>query len=193
MNQSYWDNFYNTFQPPLEPSSFAKFIEPYLKPNQKILDVGCGNGRDTYYFEQQDYNISGFDLINVKKFLGSSFIQGDVGESIPPSDVYYCRFFIHTLQEKILDKFLNNIKTTSPNCTLYLETRSTRGITNDTKTETNFKSPIGKEHFRMLYSMKYLYNKLEQNFNVFYIHESNNFSVYKSESPYLIRIMATPK
>lgn len=193
MNQSYWNNFYNTLHPPTAPSSFAEYTSTLLSKEQSILDVGCGNGRDTHYFEQQGYTSTGFDLINIKNFLGSSFIQGDVEKSLPYSDVYYCRFFIHTLHETVLDKFLNNIRSTSPNCTLFIETRSTKGITDNDKAETNFKSPIGKEHFRMLYSMKYLYDKLEQNFYVSYIHESNDFSVYKDETPYLIRVVATPK
>lgn len=193
MNQSYWNNFYKTLKAPSNPSSFAKYASTLLDKKQSILDVGCGNGRDTYYFEQQGYTSTGFDLINIQNFLGSSFIQGDVEESIPYSDVYYCRFFIHTLQENVLDRFLNNIRSTSPNCTLLIETRSTKGITDNNKAETNFKSPIGEKHFRMLYSMKYLYDKLDQNFYVSYIHESNDFSIYKSESPYLIRVVATPK
>lgn len=193
MNKEYWSNFYANVTPPINPSPFTEFVSLYVDKSSSILDIGCGNGRDTRYFENLGYKIKGFDLIPVKNFLGSSFIQGDVTQSIPKKDVYYCRFFLHTLTEDSLDKFLDNICKISPYSTIFIETRSTRGVTDEDKSETNFKSSIGDEHFRMLYSMKYLYDKLEEKFDVSYICESNTFSVYGSDSPYLIRVIASPK
>lgn len=36
------------------------FLE-HLKPNAKILDIGCGVGRDAYFFEQKGYEVLAFD------------------------------------------------------------------------------------------------------------------------------------
>lgn len=193
MSKEYWDSFYKNDNPPTNHSTFAEFVSNVIEKDKTILDVGCGNGRDTRYFESIGRAVAGFDLSDVSGFLGTDFIRGDVVESIPKRDVYYCRFFFHTLVEESLDKFLDNIITTSPNSTLVVETRSTKGITDEDKSETNFKSSIGEKHFRMLYSMKYLYDKLDKNFYVSYICESNTFSVYGSDAPYLIRVIATPK
>ena len=62
----------------------------------------------------------------------------------------------------------------SPGSILVAETRSTKGVTNEAKSKTFFKSSIGKEHFRMLYSLEYLFNKLSSNFYVSYIEECND-------------------
>lgn len=193
MNENYWNEFYKGGDPPKNYSSFAKFISETISKDKTILDVGCGNGRDTRFLEVMGYDVVGFDLVNVDNFLGSNFIKGDASMSIPKKDVYYCRFFLHTLTEDVMDKFLDNVCKTSPYSTIVIETRSTKGITYEDKSETNFKSSIGEEHFRMLYSMKYLFNKLEKKFDISYIHESNEFSVYNGESPYLIRVIAKPK
>ena len=186
-NKKYWEEFYSKETAPLDCSNFAKFISSKFDNSSSILDVGCGNGRDTSYFEHLGYNIEGLDLAPVPSFLGQSFIQGDVTQTLPVKDIYYCRFFLHALDEITLDKFLTNIVKTSPGSILVAETRSTKGVTDEAKSETFFKSPIGKEHFRMLYSLEYLFNKLSSNFYVSYIEECNTFSPYKNESPYLIR------
>ena len=73
------------------------------------------------------------------------------------------------------------------NSIFYFETRSTREITNEEKSETNFKSSIGEKHFRLLYSLEYLKSKLENSFNIIDIEESNEFAIYKTDKPYVIR------
>ena len=37
-----------------------KFLS-YLKPGTKILDFGCGSGRDTRYFLDKNYKVEAFD------------------------------------------------------------------------------------------------------------------------------------
>ncbi len=37
-------------------------FEKYLLPNGKILDVGCGSGRDSAYFSRQGFTVTAIDL-----------------------------------------------------------------------------------------------------------------------------------
>ena len=50
-NEKYWDDFYKNFLVKKE-SSFARFVYKKIqtKKRNKLLDVGCGNGRDTFFF-----------------------------------------------------------------------------------------------------------------------------------------------
>lgn len=39
---------------------YAAFLK-YVKPSGRILDAGCGSGRDTLYFKQDGYTVEAFD------------------------------------------------------------------------------------------------------------------------------------
>lgn len=54
-NKKYWDDFYKIFLVK-EESSFARFVYKKIqnKKINKLLDVGCGNGRDTFFFLKKD-------------------------------------------------------------------------------------------------------------------------------------------
>lgn len=67
INESYWEDFYNQFSPPTNQSSFAEYALKRLKsilPDKKdlrLLDIGCGNGRDTFYFHKNNILAMGID------------------------------------------------------------------------------------------------------------------------------------
>ena len=49
---NYWNNYYGNVKI-LKESSFARFIMKFIGKNRKekkIIDIGCGNGRDSFYF-----------------------------------------------------------------------------------------------------------------------------------------------
>jgi len=54
-NKYYWNTFYKNFLINKE-SSFARFVYKKIKTKKvnKLLDVGCGNGRDTFFFLKKD-------------------------------------------------------------------------------------------------------------------------------------------
>ena len=106
----------------------------------------------------------------------------------------YLRFIIHALKEAELDRLINRlVETSGEEAVLFIETRSSLGITNEEKSETFFKSGIGEEHFRMLYSESYLSKKLSQNFEIIYVEENKGFSVFKGKDPVCIRYILRKK
>jgi ubiquinone/menaquinone biosynthesis C-methylase UbiE len=61
MANIYWDNFYKKFNL-TKPSLFARFALKKLKKNSSLLEVGCGNGRDTFFFLKNKIRCTAYDI-----------------------------------------------------------------------------------------------------------------------------------
>jgi tellurite methyltransferase len=185
-DKTYWYNFYNNNNNLLkEPSSFCLFIMEYFENNTdlNILDMGCGNGRDSLYMSKK-YNVTGIDTslpLELKKsekcnFINSNFCTYDK----TTFNFIYSRFSFHSITNKDHDLLLESVK---PNTYLCIETRSD-------KNESD-KKYHGSDHFRNYTNIDYLKSLLDKhNFKIIYIEEKNNFAKYKSENPICIRLIS---
>lgn len=193
-NKHYWEDFYKNNEVPLENSSFSSFVDSYILDNKKIesiLDIGCGNGRDSEYFSKK-YNVAGIDLNPPVRNSSVKYLKKSVIDEIEEKyDVYYMRFIVHSITEIELDILLNNILNKMYDHSLiFIETRSIKGIGEGDKFESNFKSSIGENHFRLHYSIYYLTNKIKNiGFDIIYETEDNNLAIFKDDNPYVIRII----
>ena len=194
-NAEYWEKFYSSDEASklTSPSDFAVFTDQYLiskhpERNIKLLDMGCGNGRDTFFFHRQGYSeVRGIDIVCPANRI---FTQGDVIENIQKSDVFYMRFFAHAIEESLLDELLEKIsELVIDDELIFIETRSTKGSSELEKCMVNFKSSIGEIHFRMLYSLEYLRAKVEKNFTIIECTEGMGLAVYEGEDPFVIRLV----
>ena len=62
-NKIFWNILYKKKSNIVKPSPFAKFVLKKIKKNKRtLLDVGCGNGRDTSYFIKNKIKALGFDV-----------------------------------------------------------------------------------------------------------------------------------
>lgn len=199
-NEKYWKNFYScSKEVPAQPSDFALYALRFLKnlpvsgSEINIIDLGCGNGRDSYFFSSEGYNVTAVDpsskiVTNKFQFFRRDFFDVELNGF----DVYYLRFVIHTLVETDFDKLLEKLSLLRSDSLIMFETRSTTGITKEEKKETFFSSPIGHEHFRMLYSKRYLDEKLRNSFVVIESSDSLNVATFKSENPFCLRYIIRP-
>lgn len=121
----YWDKIYKKISLKDPPSSFAKFcIKFFIKKgkNKKILDIGCGNGRDLIFFSKYLFSF-GIDKSNTaikilkKKHKNNKNIllkRVDLKNLNPimlgKYDYLYMRFLLHAVDLKIQDKLLKNLK-----------------------------------------------------------------------------------
>ena len=49
----FWDNFYKNFNL-RKPTSFGKFVNKnFIRKKKNLLEVGCGNGRDSFYLSKK--------------------------------------------------------------------------------------------------------------------------------------------
>ena len=62
IDQTYWDRFYEQSHPDLlEPSSFARLCVALLSRDDSVFEVGCGNGRDTFFMARSDLRVFASD------------------------------------------------------------------------------------------------------------------------------------
>jgi SAM-dependent methyltransferase len=115
----YWDDFYRAKTTPISPSQFAVFSLSECLPDF-VVDIGCGNGRDTLFFAQSYVESLGIDgslsaieacVLDAQRFNFSNtkFINIDISDkslldvvskSIPTDCknlMIYCRFFVHAI------------------------------------------------------------------------------------------------
>ena len=76
LNTKYWDKFYKSKNLTTQPSKFAIFCKKKLRKYKGIVyDIGCGNGRDVFFFNKKKIHCLGIDksfqeiYLNKKKFF----------------------------------------------------------------------------------------------------------------------------
>ena len=85
-----------------------------------MIEFGCGNGRDAFFFSSYFKKVYAFDksiiVINYnsnkyKKIKNLRFYQHDINNFLPNNNFFtdkkliYARFFMHTLTNKEISKF----------------------------------------------------------------------------------------
>jgi len=185
---NYWKNFYKKNEVPTSESDFARFTVGYIKKNcltGRLIDVGCGNGRDSRFFAASGISTSAIDAsIQLSDPSFEFECQDIISHDYTDFQFIYMRFLIHAITEKKLDALLEKLSKNNSSL-MFIETRSTRGITSEQKLETNFRSPIGTEHYRILYSQAYLDHKFHRLNTIF--KSEGQFAPYRTENPFVLR------
>ena len=161
-----------------EASEFAKSLK---YSGKMILDLGCGNGRDTTFFKTNN-NALGVDL---NPPSGWSFVKDDVENYLNvidtdsvKIDVVYCRFFLHSISEELETKI---IKWSFDNAKeIAIETR----IIGD-------KPLLYQDHERRFINPPDLIKKLlDTGFKELDIKVGYGMAKLREEDPYVMRIVA---
>lgn len=77
----YYENNKNSFKESTQTLDFTEIQDlflSYLKPQSKILDFGCGAGRDTKYFLNKGYKVDALDGSPSMCKIASDYCQIDV-------------------------------------------------------------------------------------------------------------------
>ena len=57
----FWDSYYSSKTKPGLPSQFAAFVASELERDTTIIDIGCGHGRDSFFFSRHGFQVIGLD------------------------------------------------------------------------------------------------------------------------------------
>lgn len=200
-NESYWPDFYAKNSKRLaKPSPFARYALEFINnivgdnSGKRLLDIGCGNARDSRFFAHHGLDVLAVDSFATPAAIDFGFVHCDILDlEIGCFDFYYLRFVLHTLTEAQVDLLLDKLSGASYSSLIFIETRSSKSVTDEDKSETFFRSPIGEEHFRMLYSKSYLDEKLLQKFTIVESIENTGLAVFGNEDPVCLRYILKPR
>ena len=163
-----------------------------------MIDVGCGNGRDTIFFIKKKFDIIGIDqsdiIIKNKKIFKKNFMKKNICKKNlvlkKKFDVLYARFFIHAINVKEQESFFKNVKKiVRKNGLIFLEFRTTKDplIRKGIKIS---KHERYDDHYRRFIDPHEFKNKLKQmKYKIIYFKTSNKFAIYQNQKPHICRII----
>ena len=202
INENYWNKFYKKFTINI-PSSFAKFVVKRINLSDKILDVGCGNGRDTFFFLKHGFKTTGIDKSQIvikknnaklknffykidicSKKLNLSFLKKKKISKI------YARFFIHAINKQQQLFFFANIrKILSKNTQIFLEFRTSKDPMKKYGKKISENERISDHYRRFINSDEFQSEVLDLGFKVMFRKESFNFAKFGKQKPHICRMI----
>lgn len=203
---SYWDNYYLNSKKLNVPSQFAAFIANEFVEVPLVIDLGCGNGRDTQFFSYLGFNTIGIDgsesAINYCKnnnFNSDSsvnknlFLLRNISE-LPNDDgfirsiqktqkIFYSRFFLHAINSSEESCFFNFInKSCRHDDLICLEFR--------TELDEN-RSKFTNAHYRRYINVESMMRTANSSMSLelLYHTEGLGLAKYKTDDAYVCRII----
>jgi len=114
----HWDYYYSNNLAPKPPSDFAKFAMDYMHPQKMLIDLGCGNGRDSAYFCKCGLKVTAIDLSKgaIASFDKAMPIFAVCDDFVTTKalacveyDYCYARWSIHAINQAQQDELIPNV------------------------------------------------------------------------------------
>jgi ubiquinone/menaquinone biosynthesis C-methylase UbiE len=196
---AYWDSVYRIGNVPTNESHFARCVLNKIKYNQVILDLGCGNGRDSAYFSNHKHTVLSLDnsheaLKKAQELSNNKIVPiladaSKMSITSPFVDVVYSRFSLHSMDR---DSYLKCIKNMW-DClkwegSFFIEVRSVKDELFEEGEKVD-KDTYTTDHSRRFFDIKTLVDDLESlGFVVEFAEENKGWAVYKGSDPKVIRV-----
>ena len=202
MDLEYWKYYYEHKQARDTYSLFAKFVSKYLKPKEKLLEIGCGDCIDAIYLKSL-----GLDVFVIDQYISEyskcyidnkiRYFEMDI-DNISNIDLkfdhIYMRFLLHSITEKQqFDCLLKASYLLFSKGLLFAEYRSLKNELYNKGTLVNKEENIfiyEGHHRRFIDSMKLLQYLTSIGFGILYFCEDKNLSPYKGDNQTFARIVA---
>lgn len=201
---AHWNDYYTSAGLVFEPSHFAISVSKELNHLVDLLEIGCGNGRDSAYFANLgnrvmaiDPSIAAIDLCRSKhdhkriRFMNCTLPDLDAAYDLT-FDAVYSRFCLHAMTEKEeIDNLRAAYRVLRPNGSVFIECRS---INDPLARKGEVISPTERiyGHYRRFIVMDELQGRLESaGFKIDSAEESNNLAVLGDDNPVVLRVRAS--
>lgn len=151
-NRGHWDAYYSRKKPDepwsVDPSPFAVFVTDQQNP-ARLLEVGCGNGRDSLYFSSRGFEVVGTDYsAPALELCAARAVEAGLTATFEPLNIYdvvdvarfnaanaqgfdalYARFFVHAITEQGEEDLLRVCQSAlRPGGRCYLEFRTNHDL-----------------------------------------------------------------
>lgn len=196
----YWDNYYarsSAIKRPL-PSQFAAFVATEMDSRRRVIELGCGTGRDSIFFSMYGHEVVGVDAseqavkhcTELAAALGSDATfqiavvdDPDLSLRFPPTQartLVYARFFLHAItsdEERALLRFASSV--TKAGDELAVEYRTVRDSSGVKVTDAHYRRFVEPAVFQA--------EAIEFGFDVIYAVEGYGFAKYQQDDAYVAR------
>lgn len=201
--KKYWDKFYSEKKAPLKSSSFAKFSLRFIKDKKDdiLIDVGCGNGRDTLFFLKKGFKCYGIDqsksIITKNKkiypkykkyFLQKDLSKINFSKITKKNFSIYSRFSLHAINDYEEKNFFNNLFKSEKLKYLMIETRTVHDELFGKGKKISDNEYL-TDHYRRFINPIEVKKRLKNKFKLIYSFLGKNVAKFKKENPKVLRII----
>jgi cyclopropane fatty-acyl-phospholipid synthase-like methyltransferase len=199
--KKYWESFYAKNRYFEKPSPFGEFILPFLQADKHLLELGCGNARDSFFFiKNRNLKITALDqcseeidFLNEKKDqLDINFIAHDFTNFVKENsfNYIYSRFTLHSVSVKDEKRtFYNAYKSLVDNGLFFIEVRSIKDDLYGEGTALGDHQFITDHYRRFIVMDDMIRNAEESGFSILYKLQSKGLAPYKTRDPEVIRLI----
>jgi SAM-dependent methyltransferase len=198
----YWDEYYAARASTRRalPSQFATFVAGELDRPHRVIELGCGNGRDSIFFSSYGHDVTGVDgsdaavaaCTALAAALGESatFLQSTIDHprlverlsGSPGPHLVYARFFVHAITDGEEEVFLDLAsELTGPGDLLAVEYRTVRDQVGAKETATHYRRFVMPSTFEA--------RALQRGFEVAYAVEGFGFAKWRHDDAYVARAL----
>jgi tellurite methyltransferase len=207
MDKKYWDGYYSNHGYDVGisgKSSFADYCSKKYFYNRpiKILELGCGNGRDAIYFSEKGHQVLAVDQsinaveIEIKRSknnnltaMSADFVYDVISDDCE-FDAVYSRFTLHSISQKdqcfLLPKVHGILKDGGLFC---IEARTVKDPLYGKGDYCEEHTYITDHKRRFVDSYDFVAEVVNLGFEIVFFTEEANLSVYKGDNPVLMRII----
>lgn len=199
LDSDYWNSYYRDSKAPTQPSQFAVHVADTLECKKVILDLGCGNGRDSSYFCREGHTVLSLDTSKEALLLASKNSNNKIfpiladAATVSPTkpfvEVVYSRFSLHSMSKHSYLRCIKNVENMLVDGgSFWVEVRSTDDELyqqGEFVEECVYKT----DHSRRFFTLYDLVSDLKElSFDILFAEEQRGWAVFEDQDPKVIRI-----
>lgn len=190
-DKKYWTEFYDknfNKEKLMNPTPFAEFLlnEKYVVEQDKLIELGCGNGRDAIFFSKHNVYVTAIDQCeNTIAMLKKNYLMNAYSLDFTRLDkfslmfdVIYSRFTFHSIslegEERLLPWIYSNLASNGKLC---VEVRTLRDpIYGKGKNLGNNVWFYNGHHRRFVDAEKFIDKLINYGFKTLFVQEKDGFA-----------------